>query len=137
MTSNGNRTMNADEDYGMDVAGFIHVAQVLSAAQVAACNEAIDAAGSGAGSFELPALLEHPVLTSYVETLCGSGYLIDKPPTLVADNADSAVAFWWIVDRLYRFFCIFPAIDHWDDNSLRAGIHYTCNLNPIVRRHSN
>ena len=85
--------MNADEDYGMDVAGFIHVPQVLSAAEVAACNESIDAAGSGAGSFELPALLEHPVLTAYVETLCGSGYVIDKPPTLVADNTGSAVPF--------------------------------------------
>ena len=85
--------MNADEDYGMDVAGFIHLPQVLSAAEVVACNEAIDAAGSGTGSFELPALLEHSVLISYVETLCGSGYVIDKPPTLVADNTDSAVPF--------------------------------------------
>ena len=43
--------MNADEDYGFDVAGFLHVPGALSAAEVAACSEALDDAGrTGADS---------------------------------------------------------------------------------------
>ena len=49
MTANENRKMNADEDYGFDVAGFIHVPRVLTAAEVAACSAAIDAVGAALG----------------------------------------------------------------------------------------
>ena len=87
--------MNADEDYGFDVAGFLHVPQVLSAAEVAACNEAIDVAGREEGMLEWPAphgdpfqaLREHPVLSGYVESLCGAGFAIDKPPALLGDGS--------------------------------------------------
>ena len=93
MTANENRKMNADEDYGFDVAGFIHVPRVLTAAEVAACSAAIDAVGRDEGMLEWPtphcdpfqALQAHPVLASYLETLCSSGYSLDKPPALVAD----------------------------------------------------
>ena len=34
--------MNADEDYGFDVSGYLHVPQGLTPYEVAACNEAID-----------------------------------------------------------------------------------------------
>ena len=46
MTADEKSKIDADEDYGFDVAGFVHVPQVLSAADVAACNEAIDAVRS-------------------------------------------------------------------------------------------
>ena len=93
MTANENRKMTADEDYGFDVAGFIHVPRVLTAAEVAACSAAIDAVGRDEGMLEWPtphcdpfqALQAHPVLASYLETLCSSGYSLDKPPALVAD----------------------------------------------------
>tara|TARA_B100000809_G_scaffold215078_1_gene220158 strand:- start:1896 stop:3533 length:1638 start_codon:yes stop_codon:yes gene_type:complete len=99
MTPDDNRKISADEDYGFDVAGFIHVPQVLSAAEVAACNEAIDVVGRDAGMLEWPAphcspfqaLQQHPVLTSYLEALCGSGFVIDRPPALVADGPEGTV----------------------------------------------
>ena len=37
--------MNADEDYGFDIAGFIHLHRVLTAEEVNRCSQAIDAAG--------------------------------------------------------------------------------------------
>ena len=83
--------MNADEDYGFDVAGFLHVPQALSAAEVAASNEAVDAVGRDEGMLEWPAphgepfqaLREHPVLSGCLGTLCGAGFAIDKPPALL------------------------------------------------------
>ena len=74
--------MNGDEDYGFDVAGFIHVPRALSADEVAAWTEAADADG---GLLEWPALQEHPVLASYLESLCGPGFATDQPPALVPD----------------------------------------------------
>ena len=79
--------MTADEDYGFDVAGFIHVPGALSAAETAACNETLDAAGRDGGRLEWP-LPEHPALNSYVETLCGPDFAIDKPPALVPDSPE-------------------------------------------------
>jgi hypothetical protein len=62
--------MTADEDYGFDVAGFIHVRQVLTPAEVEACNEGFDAVDGSEGMLEwtaphcapFRALREHPVL---------------------------------------------------------------------------
>ena len=47
MTVTEIRTMNADEDYGFDIAGFIHLQQVLTREEVAACNKAIDDQADG------------------------------------------------------------------------------------------
>jgi len=87
----GHVKMNADEDYGFDVAGFLHVPHVLSTAEVAACNEAIDAGGGNGSGHPFQALLEHPTLTSYLESLCGKGYVVDNPPTLVSDGTEGPV----------------------------------------------
>ena len=46
--------MNADEDYGFDVSGYLHVPQVLTPDEVAACNEAIDAVGRSEGMLDWP-----------------------------------------------------------------------------------
>ena len=99
MKNDASRTMNADEDYGFDVAGFIHLQQVLTAAEVEACNRAIDAVGREQGMLEWPApwcdsfraLQEHPVLQNYLEALCGSGFVAEEPPGLVADSAGDRV----------------------------------------------
>lgn len=100
MTTNGSRTMDADEDYGFDVAGFIHLRQVFTAAEIEACNNAIDTVGQNEGMLEWPspscepfrALQEHPVLQNYLEALCGAGFGMDGAPALVADNAGDKVA---------------------------------------------
>ena len=84
MTATEIRTMNADEDYGFDIAGFIHLQQVLTPEEVAACNRAID---DQAGAMPpLPQVLEHPVLQNYVGALCGDNFLLDQAPSLIADG---------------------------------------------------
>ena len=50
--------MNADEDYGFDIAGFLHLHQVLTSAQVESCRQAISSAG-GEDATEWP-LQSHP-----------------------------------------------------------------------------
>ena len=75
--------MKADEDYGFDVSVYLHVPQVLTAAEVEACNLAIDAVGPTKGMLDWPAehsrpfqaLQENPVLSGYLESLCGSDFL--------------------------------------------------------------
>ena len=46
--------MNADEDYGFDIAGFIHLHRVLTAEEVNRCSQAIDAVGREEGLLEWP-----------------------------------------------------------------------------------
>ena len=89
--------MDAEQDYGFDVAGFIHLPGVLTADQVAACNRAIDAAGLAAGALascdQLRLLGEHPVLQDMLKSLCGAEYHVDCPPSLVepANENEAAV----------------------------------------------
>ena len=69
--------MNKDEDYGFDVAGYLHIPQLLSADEIEACNRAIDAVGREDGMLDWPepwcdpfrALQEH----------LGGLYLLPKP----------------------------------------------------------
>lgn len=79
--------MNAEEDYGFDVAGFLHLRQVLTPTEVAACNRALDAADGQNGdaelSGELRVLEEHPVLQRYLESLCGAGFIMDRRPSIL------------------------------------------------------
>ena len=98
MPTNGSRKMNADDDYGFDVAGFLHLRQVLTAAEVEACNEAIDAVGRQDGMLEWPApyseafraLQQHPSLQDYLEALCGPDLVMDQLPSMVAAGADAS-----------------------------------------------
>jgi ectoine hydroxylase-related dioxygenase (phytanoyl-CoA dioxygenase family) len=80
--------MNADEDYGFDVAGFLHLPQVLTSAEVEACNKAIDAAVREEDMFQQ--LQQHPVLQSYLESLCGPDFALDQSPSIVANASDKA-----------------------------------------------
>ena len=84
MTTTDIKTMNADEDYGFDISGFIHLQQVLTAEEVAACNQAID--GAGQEMPPLQELLEHPILQNYVKALCGDAFSLDQPPSLVTGS---------------------------------------------------
>jgi len=88
--------MNADQDYGFDVAGFIHLPQVLTTKEIEACNRALDAVGQNEGMLDWPApwgdafrtLQEHSVLIGVLESLCGPGFVIDRLPSMVAAGAD-------------------------------------------------
>jgi len=91
--------MNSDQDYGFDVAGFIRLPQVLTAEEMQACTQAIDAVGRDEGMLEWPApwgkafrrLQEHPVLQEILAALCGPDFALDCPPSLVAARADATV----------------------------------------------
>ena len=83
--------MNADEDYGFDVSGYLHIPGLLSTAEVGACNRAIEAGEVAHGrsdSGPLRAVLESPGLAGYLESLCGADYVLDKGPILVGDGVE-------------------------------------------------
>jgi len=87
--------MNAEQDYGFDVAGFLHLPQVLSEGELKACNRAIETVGQTEGMLDWPApwcnsfrvLMEHPVLQDCLKSLCGEGFAVDRAPHLI-DAAD-------------------------------------------------
>jgi len=81
--------MNTEEDYGFDVAGFLHLPQVLTSAQLEACNRAVDEVGHVDGEPFLQ-LQQHPVLLRYLELLCGPEFALDQPPSLVAGSESAA-----------------------------------------------
>ena len=95
--------MNADEDYGFDIAGFIHLHRVLTAEEVNRCSQAIDAIGREEGLLEWPTpwsepfrkLQQHPVLKNYLQALCGPDFALEQPPRVVAGSreADGRVTF--------------------------------------------
>ena len=81
--------MNTDQKYGFDVWGFIHLTRVLDGAELAACNQAFDpACGLHRDSF--CSLLEHPVLTDCLKTICGDDYSMDQATELMPPGADPA-----------------------------------------------
>ena len=73
------KTMTNEENYRFDVAGYMIVPGVLTAAELKACNQALDQLASDGGPLRwtspacnpLRALREHPVLMRYLEQICG------------------------------------------------------------------
>ena len=86
--------MNADEDYGFDIAGFLHLKQVLTAEEVETWRQAIDAVAGEGGQIEGPTQ-SNGMLKGYLDALCGSDYAVETPPRLVAgsDVADGRAKF--------------------------------------------
>ena len=85
------KTMTNEENYRFDVAGYMIVPSVLTAAELNACNQALDQLASNNGPLRwtspvcnpLRALREHPVLMQYLEQICGEGVRLDESPRLV------------------------------------------------------
>ena len=85
------KTMTNEENYRFDVAGYMIVPGVLTAAELNACNQALDQLGANNGPLRwtspvcnpLRALREHPVLMQYLEQICGEGVRLDESPRLV------------------------------------------------------
>ena len=75
------KMMTNEENYRFDVAGYMIVPSVLTAAELNACNQALDQLASNNGPLRwtspvcnpLRALREHPVLMQYLEQICGEG----------------------------------------------------------------
>lgn len=88
--------MNAEEDYGFDVSGFLHLPQVLTAAEVLACDQANRSGRPDGGHARLAGTTLCPV-SGAVDApgsgrvpgaLCGAGFTVDKGPSLVADGPE-------------------------------------------------
>ena len=75
--------MNNDEDYGFDVAGYIHLPKVFSDTQVASCRIAIDI-DDDEGVIDV---LKSVIGADYLEALCGTDYIADGAPWLVEPGA--------------------------------------------------
>ena len=90
--------MNKEWAYGFDVSGFVHLPGVLTAADVEACNRAIDAVGCNEEGLAWTApqgepfrmLMDHPVLKSCLEALCGKGYMVDEQPAMILAGPEAA-----------------------------------------------
>jgi len=84
-------TMNNEEDYAFDVAGYLHLPGVLSRSEVGALNHALDEVGESEGMLGWAApqrelfrdLLVHPRLVWYLNQLIGPGYRLDQVPRLL------------------------------------------------------
>ena len=74
------KKMTNEENYHFDVAGYLIIPGVLTAAELKACNQALDQAESADGTLQETALLalrDHPVLVHYLEQICGEEFRLD------------------------------------------------------------
>ena len=87
-----NEVMSNAENYAFDVAGYLHIPDVLSQEGVAALNEALDAAGESEtllGDLHRELfrdLLVHPKLVWYLNQIVGHGFRLDRAPRLLGDR---------------------------------------------------
>ena len=91
-------TLSEEENYRLDIAGYLIVRNVLAAAEVQACNDAVDRVDSCAGTFDwdgsdrepFEVLLEHPVLARYLGQICHTESRLDQAPRLLPEVTSSA-----------------------------------------------
>ena len=87
-----NEVMSNEENYAFDVAGYLHIPSVLNQEEVAALNEALDAAGENEALLgdlhrELfRDLLVHPKLVWYLNQIVGHGFRLDQAPRLLGNR---------------------------------------------------
>ena len=87
-----NEVMSNEENYAFDVAGYLHIPGALNQEEVAALNEALDAAGENEALLgdlhrELfRDLLVHPKLVWYLNQIVGHGFRLDQAPRLLGNR---------------------------------------------------
>ena len=107
------QTMTNEQNYRFDVAGYLIIPGVLATAELNACNQALDHLGpfdgplrSGPTSNPLLGLREHPVLSAYLQEICGEGFRLDESPRLVGcspgDTPLTGGGEWVDWSRAYR-----------------------------------
>ena len=92
------REMTNEENYHFDVTGYLIVPGVLTSDQLKDCNEVLDqletADGASLSSVSscsaLHFLRDHPVLTQYLEEICGENFRLDRSPHLIEVNGDGS-----------------------------------------------
>ena len=112
------KEMTNEENYQLDVAGYLILPGVLKAAEIKACNQALEQLGPVEGALDwtapgcepLLALRDHPVLLQYLEQICGEDFRLDQSPRLLDAGAGKGEAFlsggseWQDWSRAYRHY---------------------------------
>lgn len=91
------RTLTPEDDYALDIAGFLVIPGALTSEEVEACNAAIDQVGEAEGMLEWDApwcepfvnLREHPVLTRYLQEICTGEFRLNRYPRLLSEVQQS------------------------------------------------
>ena len=86
--------MTNEENYCFDVGGYLVVRAALQPGEVLALNAALDRFGRAEGMLGWPGkerelfrdLLVHPILVRCLNQICGSGFRLEQPPRLIADD---------------------------------------------------
>ncbi|HAA77648.1 TPA: hypothetical protein DCE37_21265, partial [Candidatus Latescibacteria bacterium] len=89
--------MSNEENYAFDVAGYLIVRNVLKPEELDRLNSAIDESGTFSGMLTWPDggrepfrdLLVHPVITWYLNQICGTGFRLDSLPRLFSSDTNS------------------------------------------------
>ena len=79
--------MSNEENYCFDVAGYLIVRDVLTQEEIAACNRGFDREGTTPLSESVAKLRDHPVLTWYLNQICGEEFQLDREPHLIGDES--------------------------------------------------
>lgn len=90
-------TLTPEDDYALDIAGYLLISGVLSSDEVGACNAAIDQVGQAEGMLEWDApwcdpfvnLHEHPILTRYLQEICTGEFRLNRYPQLLPEAEQS------------------------------------------------
>ena len=90
------RKLTEEERCQLDVGGYLILPGVLTSAELTACNRALDRQGPVEGPLRwsepagapLLALRHHPVLTGYLEQICGK-FRVDESPRLLGVGAEA------------------------------------------------
>ena len=86
-----NDIMTNEENYAFDVAGYLHIPNVLTKEEVSSLNSALDAisgngnllGGSDTNRELFRDLLVHPTLVGYLNQIIGHGFRLDQAPSLL------------------------------------------------------
>ena len=89
------KPMSPEEDYRFDVAGYLVLRNVLTTAELEACNQALDEGNEPEGMLEWPQplceiflqLRDHPLVDQYLEQLCWGEARADQPPVLFNEGS--------------------------------------------------
>ena len=87
-------SMSNEENYGFDIAGYLHIPGVLTRGEVGALNKSIDDAGRIEGMLGWSKglrdpfwnLLVHPQLVWYLNQIVGHGFRLDREPEILCDE---------------------------------------------------
>ena len=88
------KPLSEEEDYQLDIAGYIILRNVLTSEEVRACNHALDTVGETHSMLKWSTpfcdpfilLRDHPTVKHYLEQICIDGFRLNEMPQLLSDT---------------------------------------------------